>query len=214
MACTEIPILSVHGPEWLKLPKTSWKTWDVPEVDEMTFKEMERESKEKNVMYSATLVSVEGPEGNVVASPFEINEEAFSSLERLWRVTALCLRFLDKLKVLRERRTKGASKKVTALFITAPEISKAKLLWEQRIQERWFSAVIEAIKMKKQHILCDQLGLLCDDDGLLRCHGRFVNAELTEAARQPNVLPTKGYYTKLVIESIHRQIMHSVTHRH
>ena len=51
-----------------------------------------------------------------------------------------------------------------------------------------------------------KLGLYLDDDGLLRCKGRIDQAEISESARRPILLP-KNYH--LLIEKVHRQSLRS-----
>lgn len=46
-------------------------------------------------------------------------------------------------------------------------------------------------------------------DGLLRCKGRLQNANLVESARLPILLPTKDKLTNLIIQDIHKKLLHS-----
>ena len=48
-----------------------------------------------------------------------------------------------------------------------------------------------------------------DKDGLLRCHGRLGNAEISEGARQPILLPKFSRYTELTIDMYHRKALHT-----
>ncbi|MCP3663122.1 MAG: hypothetical protein GY696_11610 [Gammaproteobacteria bacterium] len=59
--------------------------------------------------------------------------------------------------------------------------------------------------------LVNQLGLQFDEKGLIRCHGRMQNADLTEAEKAPVILPRKDVYTKLMILEAHQKTMHSGT---
>ena len=61
----------------------------------------------------------------------------------------------------------------------------------------------------KKSNLQRQLNLYVDQFGLLRCKGRLENACLTENARCPILLPKMDWYTKLVIEKTHKEILHS-----
>ena len=53
------------------------------------------------------------------------------------------------------------------------------------------------------------LGLYVDDNGLLKCKGRLNNAPIRETEKRPILLPSKHYFTKLVIGQVHREAMHS-----
>ena len=57
--------------------------------------------------------------------------------------------------------------------------------------------------------LKQQLNLMIDDQGILKCKGRYQNSELTQGAKYPKLLPPKEYYTRLNIEEAHRKMFHS-----
>ena len=85
------------------------------------------------------------------------------------------------------RKTTGEKHKLLMLVlnsvsnkisISAGDIKLAAMLWVYCIQQRKFSDVVLAIKMKKKHCLIQQLGLKFDNIGLLRCYGRYLHAEL------------------------------------
>ena len=93
--------------------------------------------------------------------------------------------------------------------LTAQEIWKAKLLWELHIQQRHYADTIYSVKHGKKSYLKSQLNLQFDQSGLLQCHGRFENAKLTQAAKYPKLIPKDGYYTRIVVEDMHSQVLHS-----
>ena len=51
--------------------------------------------------------------------------------------------------------------------------------------------------------LKSQLNLQLNQSGLLRCQGRFENAELTQAAKCPKLIPKDSYFTRLVVKDMH-----------
>ena len=53
-----------------------------------------------------------------------------------------------------------------------------------------------------------QLGLKVDQFDILRCHGRYSHAELSEEVKYPKLLPRHEYFTHLVIQEIHRRLIH------
>ena len=146
------------GPQWLTNTQCTWPIWS---IDEVTSDVLNSESKKNKVMYEVSLISEN--EATVTDIPLGIKEERFSSISRLLRVTALALRFINRLK--HNVKQTGA--------ITALELQKARSLWGQRIQRRTFHKVIEDLKANKRNNLITQLGLQIDSEGLLRCYGRF-----------------------------------------
>ena len=129
----------------------------------------------------------------------DTNEKKYSSLFKLLRVTAYVLRFVDKLKK-RDHRTGPLS---------AKEIEIAKLLWEKNIQSKSYPDILDRMQKGKKSNIIHQLNLQLDSNGLVRCHGRFGNAELTQGARFPKLLPKDEYFTELVINDVHAKILHS-----
>ena len=93
--------------------------------------------------------------------------------------------------------------------MNAQELQRAKLLWELHIQQKHYADTIDKIKKGKKDNLQAQLNLQLDKNGLIRCHGRFSNSDLTQGAKEPKLLPKKEYFTKLVVEHYHQKILHS-----
>ena len=58
------------------------------------------------------------------------------------------------------------------------------------IQQRNFANVFNAIRKGQKNGLQKQLGLKkVDKFNLIRCHGRFLNDDLSEDAKYPKLLP-------------------------
>ena len=55
----------------------------------------------------------------------------------------------------------------------------------------------------------NQLGIQLHEDGLLRCHGRMVHAELPPDAVYPILLPKRSHFTSLLIKKYHQKLFHS-----
>lgn len=153
------------------------------------------------ILFEAKLVAAEDPpEGlkkTIDLSDVEI--EKFSSLQRLLRVTAWILRCADKL--MKREHYIGS--------LRLHEIERARLLWDIYVQEKYYVDVIKRMKREQRCNLKEQLNLIIDDQGVLRCQGRYQNVELTQGTRYPKLLPAKVYYTHLVIEDCHCRTMHS-----
>ena len=189
-----------NGPIWLTISNQQWPDHETV-IDENSLKESEVEIKDNKVIYEAKLVSGEDPTGEHVKRPdlSDIDERRHSSLYKLLRVTAWVSRFVNKLK---KRDTISGP-------LNAQELQRAKLLWELHIQQKHYADTIDKIKKGKKDNLQAQLNLQLDKNGLIRCHGRFSNFDLTQGAKEPKLLPKKEYFTKLVVEHYHQKILHS-----
>jgi len=79
----------------------------------------------------------------------------------------------------------------------------------ENIQSKAYPDLLDRIQKGKKSKIIHQLNLQLDLNGLVRCHGRFGNAELTQGARFPKLLPKDEYFTELVINDVHAKILHS-----
>ena len=189
-----------NGPTWLCEPQSQWPEPKVPEFDQNS-PEVIAEITGPKILFEAQLVAAEGPveASRKVINLSDIMIEKVSSLQRLLRITAWVMRFANKVM----------NREVSTESLTVQEIEKASLLWDMYVQEKCYGDVIKSIKKGKKCNLKEQLNLIIDDHGLLRCRGRYENAELTQGARCPKLLPTAEYYTRLIIKDFHSKTMHS-----
>ena len=74
---------------------------------------------------------------------------------------------------------------------------------------RCYSKVIQSTKQGKKSNLGNKLNLMIDNDGLLRCNGRYDNVNLTESVKYPKLLHKSEHYTRLVIEDYHSKLLQS-----
>ena len=65
------------------------------------------------------------------------------------------------------------------------------------------------IKKGENCNLKQKLNLMIDDQGILRCKGRYQNSELTQGAKYPKLLPPKEHYTRPHIEEAYHKMFHS-----
>ena len=94
-------------------------------------------------------------------------------------------------------------------FVYVEDIKLAANLWIYCIQQNKFKDVRIAIQMNRNHCLKKQLGVKLDDMGILRCHGRFLNAMMTESAKYPKLLPRHDHFTHLLINEVHVHLIHA-----
>ncbi|XP_052762257.1 uncharacterized protein LOC128204895 [Mya arenaria] len=182
------------GPRWLI--EEHWPVYD-PDLD-FGIEHSEHDSVE-NIMMTH---DIHKDNANSLPSTFEgplkIDLLRFSSITRLLRVTALALRFIDRLK----------GKQVNGHLATS-EIHNAEYLWIAHIQHNYYKDVFEAIAANTHNNFRSQLGVFIDEKGLLRCKGRLMNVNLCENARLPILLPKGDRFTELVIDKIHKENVHS-----
>ena len=189
------------GPRWLSDSEDKWPVWNLPNVNPDVSELIKQEMRKTKVMYEAGLAANnEKPDKDpALATPFGIDNKKYSSLYKLLRVTAFAMRFIKALKGTNYEKGHLSSK----------EISDAKLLWESLVQRNHYQDVFEAIEKNNRHQLQEQLNITRSEDGLLRCHGRLENSDLTEGARSPKLLPRKDHFTKLTIEAVHKRCLHA-----
>lgn len=173
-----------HGPDFVKQSSDKWLLGQqfYPHVD---------------VLISAI---VKEPEYNGEAGdkpPFDIDSHRFSSVSKIFRVTAYVIRFIRKLR----------GKVIIRKTLTSEEIQDAEVMWLKYVQRKQYPAEFDS--SGKPTSLQKQLGVYVDNQGLLRCVGRLDNAELSEGAKHPLLLPPKEHVTKLFIERVHKECFHS-----
>ena len=198
---SELSSMWWNGPSWLTQPEQQWPDSKTPALDSNTQQLCESEVKHVKTLFEAKLVNGEAPskESEITKNLSDINEKRFSSLHKLLRVTAWIMRLADRL-MKRDIRTGP---------ITTSELQLGRLLWEQQIQHKHYFEVICSIKSGRKNNIKHQLNLRLDTNGLLRCQGRLANAQLSQAAKYPKLLPKDAHFTQLVIKDAHCRVLHS-----
>ena len=146
------------------------------EIDDTSEHDYESELKVRKRQNETELLQVTHEKESMKANtssnlpPLEMDIERFSSLSKLLRVTALALRFINRLRHRCEFEG----------VVTRDELDQAEKLWILHVQRKHFSEVYDSIQNRKSHNLHRQLGLYIDCDGILKCKGRIEHAELTD----------------------------------
>ena len=194
-----------HGPRWLTAAEKEWPKSTIVNDDKTDVK-YESELKKSKSMKETGLLNTPEPVvtsqtthiGN--SAPLGIDCARYSSLTNLLRVTALALRFINRLR--------NSSTPIGPL--TSSELDASEKLWVKYIQIKNFKEVFEATSKGKSNNLKKQLGLYLDADGLLRCQGRIDQATMiSESARRPVLIPKNERFNHLMIERVHKQNSHS-----
>ncbi|XP_066599948.1 uncharacterized protein [Prorops nasuta] len=133
----------------------------------------------------------------------------FSSITRLIRVMAYCLRFI---KNLRLRQT---NRRCCTSFLTSTEISEAQIVIIRKVQEAYFTTELKILSdnsnpnsLKKNNSLQRLNPFICPADGLLRVGGRLCHSQLSRDAKHPPILPKDSILSTLFIRQAHLSCMH------
>ena len=174
----------IQGPEWLSMDETYWPKRTLPrELSEDCIKEM----KPKGVVS----MLVESEKRSFISRLIDCHK--FNSYQKLLRVTATVLRFIEICR--------GSVKESKGL--TAQDLERAEKLWIKDVQS--------TITGEKLTELRKHLGNRKDEGGIIRCYGRLNNASLPIETRNPILLPKKHYFTQLVIWDCHCKVLHNGT---
>lgn len=139
----------------------------------------------------------------VVTCEVVIDYKRFSSLNKLLRVLAYVLRFINNIKNKKEDRKIGT--------MTVLEINRAKLVIVKLVQDEAFQEDIKALRNGKvqRSSKLTSLHPFLDSKGVLRIGGRLKHALLPEEIKHPILLPAMHYFTTLLIVHHHERLLHA-----
>ncbi|XP_053990215.1 uncharacterized protein LOC128882592 [Hylaeus volcanicus] len=127
----------------------------------------------------------------------------YSSVNRLLRITSVCLIFTDRL--LRRRNA------LPTPLITAAEMKKGRIDWIQATQSLYFKDEIAALAkgtvLPSTHPFT-RLTAYLDHQGIARVGGRLQHSELSHEGNHPAILPRDSRFSTLLIDHAHQQTMH------
>ena len=170
-----------QGPHWLVMGKKHW-----PKQLLLSDSQEIEEEKKRETNALAVAQDSERHFGNI------IDAKRFSTLAKLYKVSAYVLRFLRNIRLSKEeKQTDG---------LTATEICEAETHWTRDTQEQ----------MKKSgnfKLLAVQLGVV-EKGNMLICKGRLSNSDLDIEAKFPILLPRDNTFTDLVIQDCHHRVGH------
>ena len=168
--------LWLNGHEWLTSPLDSEEARELTPTCKV-LKELKKNS---------TLVA----HTQTACTPIQ-NCEAYSSLNRLLRVTARVFKFAELL-----------CRKTSLCELTKADLQEARSYWLHVSQESLSSH-------KSFQTWSVQFGLFLDRDGLWRCNGRLSNANIPETTKQPILLLTEHHLTTLIVRECHNAVKHN-----
>ena len=168
-----------HGPAWL-------------ESQSYTLAPDDSEGQAVTEELRAHVAQADGDEDNELLT-------RFSSLTRLLRVSAFCLRFL-----------RGGTRPGTAQ-LGAEELHRCRLRWYRLAQRMDFAEEIGALSRGAPVPGRSPLSALrpfCDRDGLIRVGGRLGRSPLTYSERHPIVLSKRSHLSLLIVRDAHIRTLH------
>ena len=178
-----------EGPKWLKLSEDQWpaqKESKIPPAEALEEMKSEPQRKVQTVLNIATSKAVD--------LSCLIPAENYSSSRKLFRVTAYVLRFIHNVraKVQNEECRRGC--------LTTEEMKTSEKLWVEDLQK-----LLDPMKLKE---LNRSLGPFEDNEGIVRCRGRLMSANLPYSTRCPALLPP-SHVTSLIIKDCHKAVLHN-----
>ena len=208
-----------HGPAWLQYAECNWPSWNLSNISSDDLERLSQAKYGSEVFFESVNVVQENID-EVSTSVCTIDERKYSSLRKLLRVTAYCLKFIkkrvwnrcsDEVKkiICNRHRILNIINDLRDYGIHSQDIRSARLFWVYIVQRRRYADVFCAIAKKQRNGLRKQFGLMQNDYDILTCHGRFLNAEMSEEAKYSKILPRHEYYTRLIIQEVHERLIHA-----
>ena len=202
-----------NGPGFLSQPDNEWPV-DPANVSTESSEVLSEVLKQPpNVVRSLPVNSQESnePEANIDAI-IDINR--FGNFNKLLRVTAHVMKFINKLKQSRELRKQGRersrNKELNSLL--ASEIEQRELMWITCIQKASFKTELEFQGRKTNRSMpqyVSQFGLYLDNNRVLRCKGRLDKSGMEFGTRHPVLHPPKHPFVELIIRDVHERVKHN-----
>ena len=181
----------LKGPIWLSESQGIIPDMDEEEPPEECLKEMKCKGDHTTHLVHSLLLD------NKSTSEAVIKCEDFSTLDRLLRVTAHVIKFLETLKA-RSRHLDTTTEK----SLTGADLEKAELYWIKLVQ--YSLQGDKRFSMWKQ-----QFGLFLDESGVWRCGGRLSYADLPQVSKHPILLDATHHFATLVVVKCHDRVMHN-----
>jgi hypothetical protein len=179
-----------HGPEFLRTGRSEIFNDLEGELNDAQKVEIEKEVKK-----TSTCQVIE-------ASEMVISPEKYSNVFKLFRVTALVMRFVRNCKVIASERKLGA--------VDCDELEEAKRYFIVQVQSQHFINEIQCLS-NEELVVNSSLKTLNPvlEEGVLRVGGRLMASDIDEGRKRPVVLPKNSSFTRLLVRSEHEELMHS-----
>ncbi|GFR05940.1 integrase catalytic domain-containing protein [Trichonephila clavata] len=180
-----------HGPHWLTLSEENW-----PKNERLS---QETTNEERRVKYISINYSSEFQNEEPI---LDIND--FSSISKIFRITAWIRRFINNLKLKKEDRIKTP--------LSAEEIEEAEEIWIKKVQAEKFGIEINCLEENKnlpKDSKIRDLNPFLNEKGILRISGRLQQSTLSYHEKHPILIPAKNRFTELLVKDAHEKMLHS-----
>ena len=186
------------GPSFLQSLDAQWPENPVEEISN----EIQTELVKNQPLITSSLVNTARSENSQFTIEELIDVSRYSNLNRLLRVTAYVVRFIN-LCLLRRNPP-------PTLEVTATEMNDAEALWIKSIQCKSFDTELCYLKggTSSPPLRVEQFGLFLDND-ITKCKGRINSSSLPLQSRNPILLPSSHKFTELLILQAHHKAQHS-----
>lgn len=179
-----------NGPSWLKDTCETWPTLNVNLDSSINLEEK-----------PGVLLTVQVHEINI----WDLIHR-YSSLNKLLRITALCQRFISRL-----RRVPNSSLDNP---LNPGDLELARLYWAKATQLAHFPVELKTISsgdhLGKAHPMT-KLTSFIDHQGILRVGGRLAKAELDPESKHQIIIPKDSRLSQLLIRDAHQRTFHGGT---
>ncbi|XP_055623539.1 uncharacterized protein LOC129766968 [Toxorhynchites rutilus septentrionalis] len=133
--------------------------------------------------------------------------ERFSSFSKLLRIAAYCRRFIQRCRLKRRGIPVDSPS-----YLTAEELRNALLGLITVVQSETFKHEITLVR-KNQLMNLNKSPIRSLNpfiqDGILRVGGRLSHSTYCFERKHPVILPASHHFTTLLIESVHRKLLHA-----
>lgn len=186
-----------NGPTWLS---SSVSQWPKSEVISNTHEHLPETRPSK---ISSLLITQADPQPSSALRDI-INK--YSSFNKLKRVLAYCLRFIQNSRAAKEDRILGA--------LTPDEIEKATKKIIAHVQEQEFSEELKILtgksgsRVAKLKSSISSLTPFIDSEGMIRVGGRIDESDLSYESKHQLLLPKAHRVTEMIAQEEHSRNMH------
>lgn len=181
-----------HGPPWLKFSRVEWPIFDPPIQSSAHLEE------KPGIFLNVSIEADQHPLWELITR--------YSSLPRLLRTTAICLRSVSRFK-------KVPHSSLTTPLTTA-DLESAKVLIIKMLQKSYFAEELKTLFRGNQLSKSNHLTKLTpflDHQGVLRVGGRLKHSLLDTEQKHPAIVPRDSPFTSLLISNAHHRTLHGGT---
>ena len=190
-----------EGPNFLHLSPSEWLkgVFAIVSKCEEAFKEII-----KNPPTLTFALSLQQQNYDKLSNIIDINR--FSSTGKLLRVLGWVFRFINNARSI---------KKQAEICITALELENAENFVVKKVQSEQFEKELSFLShatssdSQRPPLLVSQFNLFIDKQGVLRTKSRIKKADIDSEGKEPILLPSRHYYSDLVIQEYHGKVFHN-----